>query len=117
LEILQVLWQRGASTVREVQDLLKESRGTGYTTTLKQLQIMHRKGLVARNEGARSHVYSAEIEAEETQRRMVGKFLRRVFEGSSGRLVMQALAEEAPSPEELVEIRRFLNRMESVEKE
>ena len=117
LEILQVLWQRGEGTVREVQEVLKESRGTGYTTALKQLQIMHRKGLVGRNDRQRSHVYSAAVGEEETQRRMVGKLLHRAFEGSSGRLVLHALAEETPSPEELAEIRELLNRMEAEGKE
>src|SRR5437016_11536630 len=92
LAILRVLWQRGPSTVRDVTDALRAERGTGYTTALKLLQIMTEKGLVRRNDAARSHVYEASAPAEATQRQLVRHLLDKAFGGSAARLVMQALA-------------------------
>lgn len=112
LEILQVLWERGACTVRDVHDVVHLRDGTGYTTTLKLLQIMHEKGLVERNESARAHVYRAAVSKERTQKRFLGDMVRRVFEGSSSRLVLQALGDHKASPEELREIRALLNRLD-----
>jgi predicted transcriptional regulator len=112
LAILQVLWQRGPSTVREVNDALQKVRGTGYTTTLKLLQIMTDKGFVRRNDSARSHVYQASAPAVTTQRQLVRDLLDRAFGGSAQQLVMQALATRKASPEDLAEIRRLLNELE-----
>lgn len=112
LEILQVLWDRGPSTVREVQDNLSRARPTGYTTVLKLLQIMKEKGLVVRDEGNRTHVYQARLREEETQRQLVGDLLDRAFGGSAQKLVMRALSSKEVSPEELAEIRDLLRRME-----
>ena len=110
LAILRVLWQRGPSTVRTVTDALQAERGTGYTTALKLLQIMTEKGLVVRNDSARSHVYQASVPAETTQRQLVDDLLDKVFGGSAGQLVVQALSAERASPEELAEIRKLLER-------
>lgn len=112
IEILKVLWRRGPSTVREVFDSLSESKQTGYTTVLKLMQIMAEKGLVRRDETERAHRYEAATAEEETQRQMVGDLLRRVFDGSAKRLVMQALSAERASAGELDEIRRLLDRLE-----
>lgn len=112
LALLSVLWQRGPSTVREVHDALPDS-ATGYTTTLKILQKMFDKGLVARDESQRSHVYSAAIAAEQTQRQLLRDFVRRVFAGSPARLVMQALSDEAASAEDLAAIRELLDDLET----
>lgn len=112
LAILRVLWQRGPSTVREVTETLRDERGTGYTTALKLLQIMTEKGLVVRNDSTRSHVYQASVPAEATQRQLVGDLLERVFGGSPGQLVMQALATRRASPEELAAIRQLLDQLE-----
>jgi BlaI family transcriptional regulator, penicillinase repressor len=112
LEILKVLWRRGPSTVREVFESLSETRGTGYTTVLKLMQIMADKGLVVRDESERAHRYEAAMPEEETQRQLVGDLLRRVFDGSAKRLVVQALSSEAASPEELDEIRQMLDELE-----
>lgn len=112
LEILRVLWQRGPSTVREVQEALEESKETGYTTALKLLQIMTEKGLVVRDERQRAHVYSAGLAQEQTQRQMLGDMLEKVFDGSATKLVMQALAARRASPEELAEIRRMIDEVE-----
>ena len=112
LAILRVLWERGPSTVRETWEQLCPPQQTGYTTILKLMQIMFEKGLVARDETERSHVYSASRSQEETQREVVGHLLDRVFAGSAPKLVMQALAGRKATREELAQIRRLLDKME-----
>ena len=112
LGILQVLWEHGACTVRDVHEVLHRRDGTGYTTALKQLQIMHDKGLVQRDESQRAHVYRAAVSKERTQKRFLADMLRRVFEGSSSRLVLQALGDHKASREELREIRELLDRLD-----
>jgi predicted transcriptional regulator len=113
LGILRVLWQRGPSTVREVQEALNLVRPTGYTTVLKMLQIMTEKGLVRRNEEQRAHVYEAQFAQHQTQRQMVGDLLNRVFDGSASNLLMHALAtKKGASPEELSQIRDILDEFE-----
>jgi predicted transcriptional regulator len=112
LGILKVLWRRGPSTVREVFEALGEERGTGYTTILKLMQIMADKGLVVRDESERAHRYEAAAPEDETQRRLVGDLLRKAFDGSAKKLVMQALSTERASAEELSEIRRMLDELE-----
>jgi len=108
LAILAILWKRGPSTVRDVADGL--GRDTGYTTALKLLQIMTEKGLVARDESARTHVYEAAVSADETQRHLVSDLLDRAFNGSAAQLVLQALAARKASPAELAAIRRMLDQ-------
>lgn len=117
LEILRVLWQRGPSTVREVQETLGETKTTGYTTVLKMLQIMTEKGLVRRDERQRAHVYEARLAQEQTQQQLVGDLLDRVFDGSATSLVMQALAtKKKTSAEELSRIRQILDEFERGQK-
>ena len=112
LAILRVLWQRGASTVREVWEQLNPKQGTGYTTVLKTMQIMFEKGLLTRDESDRSHVYQVACTKEQTQRQVVGHLLERLFSGSAPKLVMQALAAKKATPAELAEIRKLLDEME-----
>jgi len=112
LEILNVLWQRGASTVRDVFEALGKTKPIGYTTVLKFMQIMADKGLVRRDEEQRAHVYTATVPQVETQRQMVSDLLRRAFDNSASQLVMQALANKKTSPQELAEIRRLLDAYE-----
>jgi predicted transcriptional regulator len=113
LGILRVLWQRGPSTVREVQESLSEARPTGYTTVLKTLQIMTEKGLVRRDEQQRAHVYEAQFAQQQTQRQIVGDLLNRVFDGSASNLLMHALAtKKGTSSEELSKIRDILDEFE-----
>jgi BlaI family transcriptional regulator, penicillinase repressor len=112
LEILRVLWTRGPSTVREVQDSLQEKRAMGYTSVLKFLQIMTAKGTVRRNETQRAHVYEACLPAEQTKRQLAGDMLQRVFEGSASQLMMHALAGRRASREEIDELRRLLDEQE-----
>jgi predicted transcriptional regulator len=106
LGILRVLWSRGPSTVRQVAEAL--GREEGYTTVLKLLQIMTEKRLVVRDEAERTHVYEAAYTQDQTQRQLVTDLLDRVFDGSAAQLVLQALATNKTSPEELDEIRKLL---------
>jgi BlaI family penicillinase repressor len=112
LEILQVLWTRGPSTVREVHDSLHEKKDLGYTTVLKLLQIMTAKGTVRRNEDERAHVYEACQPAEKTKRQLAGDVLQRVFEGSASQLMLHALEGHRTSKKELEELRRLLDEHE-----
>ena len=110
IDILAVLWRLGPSTVRDVHEALgKES---GYTTTLKQMQLMTEKGMLARSERFRSHVYEASVPQEETRTQIAGDLLRRAFGGSAKSLVMGALTAEPASKEELHEIRQMLDEFE-----
>jgi predicted transcriptional regulator len=109
LAILRVLWERGASTVRQVHDALAGTRETGYTTTLKLMQIMADKGLVKRNESARTHVYSANAAKEQTQRQLVQDLVDRAFGGSAAQLVLRALSTDGASDEELKQIRKLID--------
>ena len=111
LAILRVLWARGPSTVRQIAEVMADAgRETGYTTVLKLLQIMTEKGIVVRDESARTHIYSPASTQDQTQRQMVTDLLDRVFDGSAAQLVMQALAAKKTTPEELAEIRKLLNK-------
>lgn len=110
LAILRVLWARGPSTVREVQERLDEP--SGYTTVLKLLQIMHEKGLVTRDESRRAHVYTAAVSEERAQRQLLDDLMSRAFGGSAQKLVMRALSSEGVSAGELEEIRNLLDRLE-----
>ncbi len=112
LALLQVLWNRGPSTVGEIHET-QSSKGTGYTTTLTVLQRMTEKGLVLRDASKRTHVYRAAVPAERTQRQLVRDLLQRAFGGSPGKLVVQALSEKKATSEELAVIRKLLDEMEN----
>lgn len=111
LEILQILWQRGVATVREVHEELSKSKDAGYTTTLKLMQIMHEKGLVRRDESMRTHLYQAAVNKEKTQKHLLNKVIDSLFGGSSTQLVLQALGENKTTPEELEQIQKLLNNL------
>ena len=115
LDILRVLWDRGPATVREVHDVLAESRDMGYTTVLKLLQIMTVKGMVKRDEGARAHVYEARQPAGNTKRQLVGDLLQRAFSGSASDLMLHALSGKKTSRQEIEEIRRMLDEYEAAD--
>jgi predicted transcriptional regulator len=108
LEILLVLWRRGPGTVRDVHEALRDHHPVGYTTILKLLQIMAGKGLVARDESTRSHVYRAAISEDRTKRRLVSELVDRAFDGSAADLIMQALSARRVRPDELQQIRELL---------
>lgn len=112
LEILQVLWTRGPSTVREVHEILSEKREMGYTNVLKLMQIMTEKGLVRRNETQRAHVYEVCQPAEKTKRNLAADVMERVFDNSASELMMHALAGHRASKEEIAELRRLINEHE-----
>lgn len=110
LEILQVLWERGEATVREVHEELLQNKDCGYTTTLKLMQIMFDKGIVLRDDSSRTHIYKPNISREKTQKQLVDKMVDALFSGSHLQLVMQALGSHTPSREELDEIQQLLDR-------
>lgn len=113
LEILHVLWANGPSTVRQIHEKLSASRDIGYTTALKLMQIMYEKGLLTRDEEARSHTYSANVSQEDTQRNLVDRFVETAFRGSASKLVMQLLGQHKTSREELNEIKSLLNNLDN----
>ena len=113
LEILQILWQYGPATVRQVHDRLADSREIGYTTTLKNMQNMAQKELLHRDDTQRSHVYTAAIRQEDTQRMLLDRFLATAFGGSASRLVMQALGHQKTTPEELEQIKDLIRHLEN----
>lgn len=112
LAILRVLWDRGPSTVREVHEALTRIHDSGYTTTLKLLQIMTDKKLVVRDESQRAHVYATTLTQQRTQMQLLGDLADRAFGGSPAKLVMQALSATKASAEELTAIRNLLDRIE-----
>ena len=112
LEILQLLWHLGPSSVRIINDELNRTKNTGYTTTLKIMQIMAEKGLVTRIKDGRNHIYSAAVEQQAAQRQLLDKLLNGVFGGSASKLVMQALGNHEPSKKELEEIKKYIEGME-----
>jgi predicted transcriptional regulator len=112
LEILEILWERGPSSVETVRAALAELRETGYTTALKLLQIMHGKGLVTRDESARSHIYDAWDPPRVTQQALLEDLADRAFGGSTVKLAMRALSMALPTADELKQIRSAADRLE-----
>jgi BlaI family penicillinase repressor len=112
LEILGILWQNGESTVKTVNEKLNEKKETGYTTTLKMLQIMFEKNLVERDENERSHLYKSAIDQNKIQKILLDKLLETAFSGSAANLVMQVLGNSQPSKEELKNIKELLDKIE-----
>ena len=109
LEILQILWERKSCTVRDVHDVLTQNKDAGYTTTLKLMQIMHEKGLVARDTSSKTHVYKPIANQQRTQQHLVSRMIDNVFNGSASRMVMQALGNHKASKEELDTIKQYLD--------
>ena len=112
LNILAVLWEQGPSSVRLVNDELNKLRRVGYTTTLKQLQIMHEKGMVSRRNDGRTHIYKASHSREETQKQLLDRLLIAAFGGSASKLVMQVLGNHNSSQKELDEIKALIKKIE-----
>ncbi len=111
LAILRILWDNGPSTVREVNEAMNKDEDTGYTTTLKLMQIMTEKGLVVRDESERQHVYKPAATEEKTQKQLVGDLLERAFCGSAEKLVMRALSAKKVSAKELTRIKKLLDEL------
>ena len=113
LEILQVLWKHGPSTVRFVNDVLNEQkRSVQYTSTLKLMQIMAEKGILKRDETNMKHVYSAAMEEQKTKSVLLNRFVDSLYNGSSGSLVLQLLGNKKPSKKELEEIKALLSKLD-----
>ena len=113
LEILQVLWNKGIASVREVHEELSKTKDAGYTTTLKLMQIMNEKGLVKRDDSVKTHIYQPAVSREKTQRHLLGKMINTLFGGSTTQLVMQALGNHKASAEELEEIQQMINNLKN----
>ncbi len=112
LEILQILWQKGEATVREINDELNSHRDVGYTTTLKLLQIMLEKGIVSREDSTRTHVYKAAVAEADTQNMLISKFVDTAFRGSAMKLVMHALGNHNATKNELNELKKLIENLE-----
>jgi len=110
MEILQVLWQKGVATVREVHEALNK-KDSGYTTTLKLMQIMHEKAMVERDTNQKTHIYKAIVSQDKTEKQLVNKMIDNVFNGSAARLVMQALGNHSASADEIDEIKKYLDSL------
>lgn len=112
LEILQILWQNGPSTVRDVHEELAAHKDIRYTTTLKNMQNMVQKDMLTRDEESRSHIYKPVLQQSETQKMLLDRFLDNTFGGSAMSLVMQALGHRKTSKEELEQIKALINKLE-----
>lgn len=112
LEILQILWTYGPSTVRFVNEKLKGERNVGYTTSLKVMQIMTDKGILDRYKESRTHIYSTLVEEKETKNQLIDKFVTSLFGGSASGMVLQALGNHKCSTEELYEIKKLIENIE-----
>jgi len=112
LTILRILWDNGPSTVREVNEAMSQDEDTGYTTTLKLMQIMTEKGLVLRDESQFKHIYRPAMTEEKAQKQLVGDLLDRAFSGSAEKLVMRALSAKKVSAKELASIRKMIDEFE-----
>ncbi|MBN2327628.1 MAG: BlaI/MecI/CopY family transcriptional regulator [Candidatus Omnitrophica bacterium] len=115
IEILQILWEQGDCTVREVHEKLNQTKTTIYTTTLKTMQRMFQKGLVSRNEDSRHHIYSAILKEEPTRKLFILELLARFFGNSTSELVLQALSAKKASPEEIREIENIIQSLKKRE--
>lgn len=111
MAILQILWERGPSTVREVHESLSPREEKAYTTTLKLMQIMQEKGLVKRDTSNRSHVYQAVITRDQVSKSLLDNMIEAVFKGSPKQLILEALGRYRPSREELESIRQYIDQM------
>ena len=112
LAILRVLWDYGKCTVRQINEVINKKERTGYTTTLKLIQIMFEKGLVTRDEKEKTHIYEAKLGEERTQKQLLRDLADKAFSGSAEKLVMRALSAKKISPEEISRIRKLLDEIE-----
>ncbi len=112
LEVLNILWEQGPSTVRDVMECLNPNRPRGYTTVMSLLNVMFEKGLLTRKQEGRAFRYAARAQREKTLRRMVGDLLGRAFNGSSSTLVAHLLEQASPDEEEMAAIRSAIESYE-----
>ena len=111
LEILQVLWNEQSATVRTVHEELSKTKDSGYTTTLKLMQIMFEKGLVTRDDSNKTHIYQPTVSREKTQKQILNKMIDTLFAGNSATLVMQALGGHNATEEELLKIESLISEL------
>jgi BlaI family penicillinase repressor len=112
LTILRILWDNGPSTVRQVNEAMNQDENTGYTTTLKLMQVMAEKGLVLRDDSQFKHVYRPALTEEKAQKQLVGELIEKAFSGSAEKLVMRALSAKKVSAKELASIKKILDEFE-----
>ena len=115
LEILQIVWKTGATSVKDVHEALGGDEVNGYTTILKLMQIMHEKGILTRQKSGKLHLYQAVATLEKTRQQILDKMIQTVFEGSATQLVMSALGNRKSTKEDLREIREYLEKLEGGE--
>lgn len=115
LEILQILWEKGPATVREVHEIIETNRDVGYTTTLKIMQIMTEKSLLVRDTTQRTHIYRTALKREDMQKDSLNKVIDSLFSGSASRMVIGALSQKSLSDEEIGEIRDYLDQLQNPE--
>ncbi len=116
LKILQILWDQGPSSVRDVHEKISENKDSGYTTTLKLMQIMASKGIAVRDTSSRTHIYSAALSEQKTKTDLLSRFISATFKGSSSSLVLQALGNGETTQKELDEIKALISSIEKTNK-
>jgi BlaI family penicillinase repressor len=112
MKVLNLLWEQGPLTVRQVHENLTMEKPLQYTTILKVMQVMTSKGLLQRDDSERSHVYRPTVEREQVQQQFAGHLLKLAFGGSMGSLLMGTLEAQPASKKELAELRRILDEYE-----
>ncbi len=117
LKIMQILWDQGPSSVRDVHEKISENKDSGYTTTLKLMQIMASKGIAIRDTSSRTHIYSAALSEQKTKTDLLSKFISATFKGSSSSLVLQALGNGKTTQKELDEIKALISSIEKTNNE
>jgi predicted transcriptional regulator len=113
LEILQVLWKHGPSTVRFVNDQLNlQKQSLSYTSTLKLMQIMHEKGILQRDESSMTHIYSTRLEEGKTKGVVLRKFVDAMYNGSVKSLMLELLGNQDASGKQWDKIKDLLIQLE-----
>src|SRR3546814_2364678 len=91
MEVLEFLWEQGSATVRQVNDRINQRWETGYTTTLKIMQIMHAKGMLERIEEGRTHIYTPLVGERQTRQKLLDRFLETTFRSEEHTSELQSL--------------------------
>jgi BlaI family penicillinase repressor len=114
LEVLQVLWKHGPSTVRFVNDCLNEQKkAVQYTSTLKIMQIMADKKLVTRDETQMKHIYKPVPEEKATKTYLLKRFVDTIYQGSASTLLMQLIGNQKTSKQELEAIKELVKKLDT----
>jgi len=113
LEILQIIWENGPSTVRFVNDQFQKEGDVGYTTTLKLMQIMTKKGILKRDTTDKNHIYHAVVQKKKMQNVLTQKFINKVFKGSASQLVLQVLGNSGATEKEIEEVKQYITKIEN----